>query len=216
MQVLTVRVIEPLSDSDLEARLRETLPKDLGVVAVRTCGGRLHAQHSAIGKEYRYRIANQPNVAWANASWSIELDERLFEEALRRFVGTHDFSAFHHHSSATRSRTIWSAELRQGGHGLLDVAIVGDGFARYQIRYLVAAAVAVARGERSLADLDTALHQQRSIKLVKAPAAGLVLWNVRYPPELDPFDATLRRQPPGLPAAPPFAGLTGAPPHGAA
>ena len=204
MQVLTLRVVEPLSDADLEARLRAALPADVGVVAVRTCTHRLHAQHHAASKEYRYRIMTDESNLWSPFGWEISLDTAVFETALKRFEGTHDFAAFHHHSSARRPRTISRIDVRHRAHGLLDVSVRGEGFARYQVRYLIAAAAAVARREHSLAELEHALRSSTSLRLTKAPASGLILWEVRYPPELDPFEPALRALAPGVPRAPPF------------
>ena len=51
----------------------------------------------------------------------------------------------------------------------------------------------------------SALDSGTSIPGLKAPAQGLLLWEVLYPPTLDPFPAGERAHAPGLPLAPPFA-----------
>jgi len=43
---------------------------------------------------------------------------------------------------------------------------------------------------------------------VKAPAHGLVLWDVHYPATIDPFDANERLRAAALPPDPPFNALT--------
>ena len=43
-----------------------------------------------------------------------------------------------------------------------------------------------------------------SIPGLKAPGKGLVLWEVLYPAQVDPFSAAERASAAGLPADPPF------------
>jgi tRNA pseudouridine38-40 synthase len=128
--------------------------------------------------------------------------ERL-ASILTRAVGRRDFIAFHAKSSPQKPRTLESVHLVEHPGGLVEIFLSGDAFARYQVRYLVGSAVATAAGEIPEEKFAAALETGEPITGIRAPPEGLVLWETRYPPELDPF-ARERASPPGLPAGPPF------------
>ncbi|MFP2959881.1 tRNA pseudouridine synthase A [Myxococcus sp. 1LA] len=214
MQVVSVRLEAGDSAESLEQRLPPRLPPGLGLCGVRRPTS-FHAQWSACGKEYRYRfqLGGAMAPAWAPYALDVPSEPRLLgttvtperlEAVLRRAEGTRDFIAFHEKSSPRKPRTLESATLHELGGGLYEARLRGEGFARYQVRYLVGGALKVAAGllpeEAWLAALETG----QAMEGFKAPAHGLVLWEVRYPPGVDPFTAGERLHPPGLPLEPPF------------
>jgi tRNA pseudouridine38-40 synthase len=215
MQVVSVRLEPGDSAEALKKRLPSRLPAGLGLCAVRRPGS-FHAQWSASGKEYRYRLrlGGTPDAAWAPYALDVASEpglqggtavtpERL-EALLGAAVGTRDFIAFHEKSSPRKPRTLESATLHALGGGLYEARLSGDGFARYQVRYLVGSALKVAAGLLPEAAWKAALETGEALEGFKAPAHGLVLWEVRYPPGVDPFTTGERLHPPGLPLEPPF------------
>ncbi len=72
---------------------------------------------------------------------------------------------------------------------------------------MVGSAVAVAAGAISPDAFAAALAGTEAIAGIKAPATGLVLWDVHYPPAIDPFGPQEHRDPDGVPAEPPFASV---------
>ena len=123
------------------------------------------------------------------------------EEALSWLPGTRDFFPFHESSSPRKERTIEAATLHRLASGALwEVRLRGDGFGRYMVRYLVGAAVAYACGVLEARTLHAALEGAEAFSGLKAPGAGLILWEVRYPPALTPFVGVG----PALPSGPPF------------
>ncbi len=215
MQVVSVRLPPGDSAEALAARLGPHLPEGLGLCAVRRPARAFHAQWSACGKEYRYRLQLEgaPSPAWAPYCFVPALEPRLegrelpasrLGERLREAVGTRDFIAFHENSSPQKPRTLEQASLHALGGGLYEARLRADGFARYQVRYLVGSALLAAAGVLTQAQWRGALERGTSIPGLKAPGQGLVLWEVRYPVALDPFGAGEREQPPGLPRGPPF------------
>ena len=128
-------------------------------------------------------------------------------QALRLAEGEHDFSAFHEKASARKPRRLHAAELvALDPPGLFEARLRGDSFGRYQVRYLVGGAVAVACGALPAQEWAEALGSAREIAGLKAPAEGLVLWSVAYPEGLDPFTREERERAEGLPPGPPFGG----------
>ncbi|HZI10794.1 MAG TPA: tRNA pseudouridine(38-40) synthase TruA [Myxococcus sp.] len=215
MQVVSVRLEPGDSAEALEARLPARLPAGLGLCGVRRPQS-FHAQWSASGKEYRYRVrlGGAVEPSWAPYALDVPGEPKLhgpgpvtperLESLLTSAVGTRDFIAFHEKSSPQKLRTLASATLHALGAGLYEARLSGDGFARYQVRYLVGSALKVAAGLLPEEAWRAALEAGTAMEGFKAPAHGLVLWEVRYPPKLDPFTAGERLHPPGLPPEPPF------------
>lgn len=219
MQVVRIRTEEDGSDEAFMRALRPLLPQGLGVVAAREVPRGFHPQWHAETKEYRYRlcldgeVATSESSAWA-AVWQTPwpVDPARLEKIVQSCVGTRDFSAFHEKSSAIKARTLLRAELRVvgpvDGRTVHELRWLGDGFGRYQVRYLTGSATATAAGALDATAFDSALREAKSIAGMKAPARGLVLWAVSYPPQWDPFTEQDRRAaeaalPPGLPFSSP-------------
>ncbi len=210
MQVVSFKGPDEKLDG-LADRLRPHLPSGLGVCLARRARREFHAQWRTSGKEYRYRIAFAPVPGWEKAAWDIGREpssrnitpERL-AELLAKAQGTRDFWAFHEKTSTRTRRTLHKASLAEIAPGLFEARFVGDRFARYQVRYLVGTAVAVAAGAISEEAYAAALESANEIARYKAPPEGLTLWEVFYPPAIDPFTATERAVAPGLPREPPW------------
>ncbi|GEN09821.1 tRNA pseudouridine38-40 synthase [Myxococcus fulvus] len=216
MQVVSVRLEAGDSPESLAKRLPEHLTPGLGLCLVRRPQG-FHAQWSASGKAYRYRLrlGGPRTEDWAPYSLDVPGEPGLLgrgasvtpervAELLARAQGTRDFIAFHEKSSPQKPRTLESATLHERGGGLYEVRLVGDGFARYQVRYLVGGALKVAAGLLPEEAWHAALETGAAMEGFKAPAHGLMLWEVHYPPKVDPFTAPERLHPPGLPPESPF------------
>ena len=212
MQV--VRIRERLHQPrELSERVRPHLPMGLGICGAVEAKRGFHPQWSSVSKEYRYRLRlwPTPHPEWEPFSWLAcenprlrgrELQPRRVEWLLEKAVGRRDFIAFHEKSSPRRLRTLLDIKLAELRPGLFDVRLRGDGFARYQVRYLVGSAVAAAAGAISVGDYVAALATGAQIDGLKAPPHGLILWEVSYPQALDPFACALDSN--GLPKDPPF------------
>jgi tRNA pseudouridine38-40 synthase len=214
MQVLSLRLRQMRPEELLRHLSPQPFP-GFGICYARCAPDRFHAQWSSVGKEYRYRLRLDPCGAprWTSYSWAPADHPRLsgrkinlerLARALQCLEGTHDFAAFHENSSPRRPRTIGAAELIDRGAGLVDIRVLGDRFARHQVRFMVGSAVAVSAGTLSEDQFLEAVERAQRVDGIKAPAAGLVLWEVHYPRALDPFDPLDRAHPDGLPSEPPF------------
>lgn len=214
MQVVGLRAPGGLAPQALRDALNARLPDSLGIAEVQLAPKGFHPQWSACGKEYRYRLqlAGAPSPEWAGLCWSpaehprlpaTRIDPSRLAALLQRCEGTRDFFAFHASSSVRKPRTISRAVLLDRGQGLWEARIAGTGFARYQVRLLVGTCVAVAAGAIPEAQLEAALTSAEPIEGIRAPGDGLILWEVHYPPALDPFSQG-RGEAAGVPPVPPF------------
>lgn len=220
MQVLTLRVAEGMPTETLAERVNAHLPGAVGIALAKDVPKKFHAQWSATGKEYRYRLllerrspslmkpneigpaGNRPG--WGPYAWRVNVEPARLAPLLEAAQGTHDFWAFHEASSARRPRTLESFTCTELGDGILELKLKGPGFARYMVRYLVGGVVGVLEGKISEHDFMNGLHHGQRFSGIRAPASGLVLWSVTYPAESDPFSESEREEAKGVPQAPPF------------
>jgi tRNA pseudouridine38-40 synthase len=215
MQVVSIRLLPAVSLEEVVARLQRLAPGYLGVVAAKPAELSFHPGWRAIRKEYRYRvsIAADPPESWRRFVWRIREHPRFsgaepsaarLANVLRRFEGARDFAAFHEKSSPRKPRRLQECSLREVGGGVFELRFVGVGFARYQVRYLAGAAALVTAGILPEEALEVSLAEGSPFPGLRAPPEALVLWDVAYPPDVDPFSSEERAQPRGLPEEPPF------------
>jgi tRNA pseudouridine38-40 synthase len=166
--------------------LNAILPSDVRVVAVEDAATDFHARFSAVGKSYRYQIANTPVMSPFLRAYAWHVPEPLDVPAMRAaaaaFVGTHDFAAFQSTGSdvATTERTLTRSELVDRG-GLLAMEVSGNGFLRHMVRAMAGTIVEVGRGSRASHDVEALLAgRSRSDAGATAPAHGLTLVMVEY------------------------------------
>ena len=190
MQVLSARVERDAELDALPARLNAHLPADVQVHLVKPAPAEFHAAFSASSKEYRYALTLEEAG-----------DVTRLREVASLVPGTRDFRVFHFKTSAVQPRTVRSVEVvfpspspspPMGERGSVEVRFVGDAFARHMVRMLVGGMTAVARGEVTLDTFRAGLDEQRLFHCPTAPPEPLTLWEVGYPPDVDPFTAAER------------------------
>lgn len=147
------------------------------------------ARFSALRRHYVYRLSTapfgvEPLQARYVASWPRELDVDAMAAASRDLLGLHDFSAFcRHREGATTIRDLQRLDWTRDGN-LVTAHVTADAFCWAMVRSLVGALLAVGQHRRTRAwcrDLLTAAH--RSSDFAAAPARGLTLTGVDYPPD---------------------------------
>jgi len=193
-QVASYRPPTPRSPEVLRAALAGLLPETVRVVAVREMPASFHACRSATGKVYRYRIVNRELALPFEAPWSwhvrAPLDLAAMRAAAARLVGRHDFASFQTAGSPTETtvRTLRRLTVRDRGGGLVEVEAEADGFLYRMVRNLVGLLVEVGLGRRRAEDAARILAARRRGAAGRtAPARGLCLVRVLYPPGLDPL-----------------------------
>ncbi len=148
-----------------------------------------HSRYSATSKEYQYRIslnAKQPfryDVCWLLKT--NDFDRSLFEQAIKKFIGKHNYQNF---TSKEEDKDGFIREIYEikvgfdGENEEITVNFTGNGFMRYQIRYMVGTAVAVATKKENISFIDDKLKESkiRSIVSYKAQPQGLCLIKVNY------------------------------------
>ena len=169
----------------------QRLPEDIRVVGAFRMADGFHARKSALAKEYRYRIQVVHPVPPIDSMFSVwypgPLDLEQMSQAARALLGEHDFTAFAlaGGSHGQPRRRIFEASWTPSRNGM-ELRLVGNGFLRGMVRSIVGTLVEVGHGKRSVAEFRDLLGgRERSQAGPTAPAHGLVLERVIYPPPWD-------------------------------
>jgi tRNA pseudouridine38-40 synthase len=147
-----------------------------------------HARHRAIRRIYRYCILNRSarsalqrlRAAWIHRP----LDAAAMHEAAQALVGEHDFSAFRsvECQSKTPIRRVERIEVRRRGDYVW-LEIAANAYLHHMVRNIVGTLIAAQREADPAAAMAQVLTSgNRRFAGATAPAAGLYLWRVEYPP----------------------------------
>ena len=178
----------------LVRRLRGVLPPDIAVTEVSPAAREFDARFAALARHYAYRLTDAPSgppplrradtVGWPRA-----LDADAMASAAALLLGEHDFAAFcRRREGATTVRTLLALDVvRQRDPDGADVVVVrasADAFCHSMVRSLVGALLAVGEGRRDPEWPAGLLPRlERSSEVPVAPAHGLTLVAVDYPPD---------------------------------
>lgn len=204
-QVVSFRTSLPAPCEGFLHGLQNRLPDDMVIRKVEEAPANFHARFDAISKRYRYVIHNCPlrsPFLLRYANWYRgPLDADAMHEALQVLVGTHDFRCFETEwpNRKTSVRTVFEAKLARydsaavpalaGAHPIpgddfVCLDITADGFLYNMVRSIVGTLIHVGRGKWTAADVRRILeNQDRRRAGDTAPAQGLYLMEVTYPPD---------------------------------
>jgi tRNA pseudouridine38-40 synthase len=163
---------------------------DVVVHAVTIAPPGFDARFSAVHRRYRYRIADSTAVRdplqRKRTLWhSRALDLELLRAASGPLPGLHDFAAYcRPRPGATTIRTLQSFSWERGADGVLVADVRADAFCHGMVRSLVGASLAVGAGRLPPERMGQLLGSGgRSGEFAPAPAHGLTLVEVAYPPD---------------------------------
>jgi len=173
----------------LVRRLSRFLPEDVRVRQIIRAPSGFDARFSALRRHYVYRLSLAPYGADPQQSrfvtpWPRALDIDAMTTASRSLLGLHDFAAFcRHRPGATTIRELQRLDWVRDGD-LVTAHVTADAFCWSMVRSLVGALLAVGENRREPAWCTTQLTATaRASDVVAAPARGLTLLAVDYPPD---------------------------------
>lgn len=180
----------------LVRRLARLLPEDVRVHACTEVPDTFDARFSALRRHYRYRITTHPRGALPTraidtATWPRPVDLPLMQAAADTLLGLHDFAAFckpreHATTIRTLERFDWHDASTEEEPQLYIAEVTADAFCWNMVRSLVGTCLAIGQGQQApnfTAELLNLRH--RSPQVRPAPARGLTLSGVDYPPPAD-------------------------------
>ncbi len=183
-----------ISPERLLLGLNSLLPNDIRVLKCTSSKKDYQPNRTSGTKEYHYYFVASPvdnaatsDIALHVPSNSHELGNlELLRTACQLFVGRHDFYNFSSRdkSVVTSVREVLYCDIHQANFmpmvaGMYYLKIVGDGFLKYMVRYVMGALLELARGRISLNDISLYLQQHQEHKLSpRAKAKGLHLIHI--------------------------------------
>ncbi len=173
----------------LVRRLGKLLPTDVRVRRIVRAPAGFDSRFSALRRHYVYRISTadygvDPQQARFITSWPRLLDVDAMASASQKLLGLNDFAAFcRHREGATTIRDLQRFDWERDGD-LITAHVTADAFCWSMVRSLVGALMAVGEHRRT-ADWCAELlaDTRRSSDYAAAPAQGLTLVRVDYPPD---------------------------------
>lgn len=189
-QVAHVDLPQDVDPDHVAYRLAGALPDDVRVSGVRAVPEVFDARFSALRRHYVYRICD--------AGWGVDplmrryvvgsrrsLDIEAMNEASRTLLGERDFVAFcRRREGATTIRDLQRLVWHRESEHLVLAQVSADAFCHSMVRSLVGALLAVGQGRRPVRWPASLLSESvRPSEVTVAPAHGLTLVGVDYPPD---------------------------------
>lgn len=172
----------------LRRSLNGVLPPDIRIREVSGAPEGFDARFSALSRRYGYRIVEQvgdPLRRSDTVTWPRTLDLDAMRAACPLLLGEHDFAAFcKRREGATTIRRLLALTWDRDAAGVLTCTVRADAFCHSMVRALVGALLAVGEGRRPPSWPGDVLRAGvRDSSVPVAPAHGLTLLEVRYPPD---------------------------------
>lgn len=174
-----------ITEDKLKRALNSNLPDDIHVINTKIVDDTFHARYDVKYKEYRYYInLGEYNPLERNYvfQYNYELNIEAMKEAIKYFIGTHDFRAFVTENKEKENcvRTITSTSIEKQDNKI-EIVFKGTGFLRYQVRNMVGILIRVGENKISPETVEKILESKDRRQSGKtAPAVGLYLTSVEY------------------------------------
>jgi tRNA pseudouridine38-40 synthase len=182
------------SPEDLRRALNDNLPVDVAVRRVQPVRQGFDPRREAISRCYRYHLFFEEyrSPLLERFAWRVwpAADLGFMQKAAQMLVGEHDFCAFGvpPRSGGSAVRSIFQADWQMTPSGLV-FDVCGNAFLYHMVRRMVFLLVQVGQGKASLDEVSRhvqpeSVKSEGKIPFVQglAPAHGLVLFEVAYPP----------------------------------
>jgi tRNA pseudouridine38-40 synthase len=174
------------------ARLAGLLPADVRVTEADVAPEGFDARWSARSRRYAYRLDDSGSTpdpllrSWVVAHpWPLDVDR--LNQASAALLGEHDFAPFcKRREGASTVRTLLELAWARDAEGLVVAGVEADAFCHSMVRSIVGALLPVGDGRSDTAVPAVLLARgTRGPEAVVAPARGLCLEEVRYPPDAE-------------------------------
>lgn len=162
------------------------LPDDIVIKRAEEMDPLFHARYNAIEKIYKYRICNKRyhDVFDRKYSYHVngKLDIKIMREAVKYFIGEHDFTSFTTMKSKKKSavREIYCINIIKTEAGL-DIIFRGNGFLYNMVRIITGTLIEIGLGNIPMESIPEIMYKRdRSLAGPTAPAQGLFLMELVY------------------------------------
>ena len=174
-----------ITEYQLKRAMNTYLPKDIHAIDVVKVDNNFHARYMVKEKEYKYLLNMgeydpiKRNICY---QYNRKLDVDKMKEAIKYFIGTHDFQSFTPTVDKRENniRTITKASIEEQDN-ILTFTFRGNGFIKYQVRNMVGFLIKVGEGKKDASSIPKILEgKDRRLASITAHPEGLYLTDVRY------------------------------------
>jgi len=179
-QVFHFDTLSKIDPNDFWRVLRSYLPDTIYIKSSSKVPNTFHSRFDVASKEYMYVINyKEYDPIKRNYEWFVnDFDIDIFTSELNKIVGIHDFSSFTKTAEdREKIRKIIEVKIEKTDSHLY-VSIIGKGFLRYMVRYLIGTLIEIARGKTELSIIDFINLKNPTKVEWKAPGGGLYLKEV--------------------------------------
>ena len=189
----------------LALAMNANLPDGISVIRTARVSDNFHARFSAVAREYRYFIWNNPTISplikdkthWIKKT---DLDWKTAAIAAKQLIGVHDFKNFCCHPIEIQdtTREIKHIKLIKKG-SLITLGIKADGFLHNMVRIITGCLIKIASNNTQNTGTRASESEKIRILWIKklldpstqreaytpAPPHGLYLWKTEYKDKID-------------------------------
>lgn len=167
----------------LKEIMNRHLPISIRIANIVEVNGDFHSRFHAKRRVYRYLVSKKDVSVFSSKYISNykDFDENKIREAIKLFIGVHDFEYFHKKGSDKDNtvREIFDVDFYKYKN-IYVFKFIGNSYLRSQIRLMVGFLLKVGEGKLSLDDLKSQLNKDRYIYRTPASPYGLYLSRVFY------------------------------------
>lgn len=176
-------ILEP---GETERRLNHILPPDIAVLSIFAVSPDDHSRYSAISRTYKYHINLRKDPFRQDTSHHINFrpDTGLMNKAAEEMMKHKDFGSFCRSNSGAKTHICHITEARwEENDVMLIFTITADRFLRNMVRAITGTILDVGSGRISIDRFREVIEaRDRRMAGTSAPARGLFLSNIGYPP----------------------------------
>ena len=166
--------------------LNTKLKRSIRILAAEEVDERFHSRYNCKKKTYKYVINNSANgtAIYRNLEYNFsqELNVDKMNEAVKYFIGEHDFKGFKASGTSSKSsvRTNYDAKVYKNGDRV-NIELTGNGFLYNMVRIISGTLIDVGIGKILPEEVPDIINSKERTKAGKTlPPNGLYLIKVEY------------------------------------
>lgn len=184
-QVMHVNIDVEITEYKLKSAMNSLLPNDIHVISTKVVDDNFHARYMVSEKVYEYKL-NMGEFNPIERNYIYQFNKKLnldkMREAIKYFLGVHDFKAFTPNKDKRDNyvREVYEARIDKE-EDILTFTFIGNGFIKYQIRNMVGLLIEIGTNKKEPSSvLEILESKSRSNHFRTAHPEGLYLVKVKY------------------------------------
>jgi len=167
----------------LKSILNRSIPSSIKIRNIKEVSNSFHARYSAKQRTYRYFITTKETNPFNSAyiTYIENINDKLIQDAIKEFVGIHDFEYFSKGDGGTKTtiREIYFTKFYKH-NDIYIFTFTAKGFLRSQIRLMVEFLLKISQKKLTKKQLIEQLEKKQKYNFKPAAPNGLYLSKITY------------------------------------